>query len=278
MPDPEVPEELVNPRLSEQQSARWPLLRDERRRVVSDVAAALLSARAASDQRALPVLGADAPWVETVELLLAERARRRENASEPGLPAHLSTSALVDLAADPAAFVRQLRRPVPTAPTPRTRVGTAFHAWVERHFAQATLVDLDTLEDETGADPAMAALQEAFLASEWADRTPVAVEIPVQTEVAGRTVAGRIDAVFRDDDGGLTVVDWKTGAPGSPEQQRVRAVQLGLYRLAYARLTGRAPSEVRAAFFYAATGTTIRPDLPEEHDLASLLGQLAGPT
>ena len=31
--------------------------------------------------------------------------------------------------------------------------------------------------------------------------------------IGGRVVRGRIDAIFADDDGGATVVDWKTGDP-----------------------------------------------------------------
>jgi DNA helicase-2/ATP-dependent DNA helicase PcrA len=87
-------------------------------------------------------------------------------------------------------------------------------------------------------------------------------------------VRGRIDAVFDDPDGGVTIVDWKTGRPGSPEQQRLRALQLAVYRVAYARLTGRPADQVRAAFFFAATGQTVRPPLLGEAELESLLADL----
>ena len=70
------------------------------------------------------------------------------------------------------------------------------------------------------------------------------------------------------------MVDWKTGSPGPPEAQQHRALQLAVYRLAYARLTGRPEAQVRAAFFYASTGTTMRPDLPGEVALERLLAQL----
>lgn len=274
MPDPTVEEQMVNPRLGEQEGATWPVLRDDRRDVVRDVAAALLSARAAGRPDESPSPGSAAPWVETVDLLLAERSRRQDHPAEVDLPGHLSTSALVALAGDREGFLRDLRRPLPTPPAPRTRVGTAFHAWVEQHYAEATLVDLHDLD--AGADPAdhgteLAGLQRHFLASEWSDRTPLAVEVPLQTTLGGRTIAGRLDAVFADPDGGVTVVDWKTGAPGSPAQQRVRAIQLAVYRLAYARLSGRPVEEVRAAFFYAATGTTVRPSLLGEDELTEIL-------
>ncbi|MFK5584529.1 ATP-dependent helicase [Serinicoccus sp. LYQ131] len=277
MPDPDDAAQMTNPRLSEQLSARWPVPQDERRSAVRDLASALLAARATSEE---PPSTTASPWAETVTVLLAERAARAGAAPGPVLPDHLSTSALVELAADPQAFVAQVRRPLPRPPAPRTRVGTAFHAWVEQHYSAATLVDLDTLESAdtaTQLSQDLAPLQAHFLASEWAGRTPTAVEVPVQTSVGGRTVAGRIDAVFAEPDGGVTVVDWKTGSPGSPEQQRARVVQLGVYRLAYARLIGLDPGQVGAAFFYAATGRTVRPELPTEVDLVSLLDRLSGP-
>lgn len=54
-----------------------------------------------------------------------------------------------------------------------------------------------------------------------------------------RVVRGRIDAVFADDDGGVTVLDWKTGEPpATPEELQHNAIQLAIYRLAWARLQG----------------------------------------
>jgi len=118
-------------------------------------------------------------------------------------------------------------------------------------------------------------LQAAFLASPWAARTPVAVEVPFETALGATVVRGRIDAVFADPDGGVTVVDWKTGAaPHGPDARRHAAVQLGVYRLAWAALTGCPESQVRAAFHYVRTGTTVVPDeLPDSGALAALLSR-----
>ena len=44
----------------------------------------------------------------------------------------------------------------------------------------------------------------------------------------------------------------------------VRALQLGVYRLAWSRLTGTALDHVRAAFYYADSGETVWPDLLDE--------------
>ena len=281
LPDPLDPSQHQNPRLAEEETAPWPTSPEPRRDAVRDVGRALMSARTVGGTGR--PRGAPTPeqveWEHRARLLLADRAAAGAADGPPEVPDHLSTSAVVELSRDPDAFRAALRRPVPRAPAPHARTGTAFHAWVEQHYAAAALVDLHELgEDTEEGDPALelAQLQENFLASEWADRSPVAVEVAVETTVAGRRVRGRLDAVFADEDGGLTLVDWKTGSPGTAEVQRHRVLQLAVYRLAYARLTGRPPAQVRAAFFYAATGTTVRPELPGEAELERLLADLAG--
>jgi DNA helicase-2/ATP-dependent DNA helicase PcrA len=89
---------------------------------------------------------------------------------------------------------------------------------------------------------------------------------------------GRIDAVFAEPDGGATVVDWKTGEPPrGPEALRQAAVQLAVYRLAWAALAGCPESSVRAAFYYVRTGVSVVPDdLPDPAELTALLAVSAG--
>lgn len=270
MPDPEDAETNHNPLLEQEERAPWPVEPTARRRHVQDVATALMSARAAGP----PGRAGSGPWQALVRQLLAEREEARRAVPAPPLPDHLSTSAVVDLAADPARFRARLRRPLPAPPGSHARLGTAFHAWVEQHYAAAALVDLDDLVSahrEDSPEEDLEVLQRNFSASEWADRSPLDVEVGVETTLAGRSVRGRLDAVFEDPDGGVTIVDWKTGRPGTAEQRAQRAVQLAVYRVAYARLTGRDPALVRAAFFFAATGETVRPDLPDEAELERLL-------
>ncbi|CAA9421801.1 MAG: ATP-dependent DNA helicase SCO5184 [uncultured Quadrisphaera sp.] len=195
------------------------------------------------------------------------------------LPAHLSASRLVELAADPAAVALAVRRPVPTAPHPAARRGTAFHAWLEERFRADTLVDLDDVpgasDEDDAADERLEQLQAAFLASEWAERTPLAVEVDLETLVAGLVVRCRVDAVFparSGPSGAVDVVDWKSGAPPTGERARHAAVQLAVYRLAWSRLHGVPLQHVGAAFFYAATGQTRRPaDLLDEAGLEALV-------
>ncbi|MDN5789559.1 MAG: PD-(D/E)XK nuclease family protein, partial [Micrococcales bacterium] len=218
----------------------------------------------------------DDPRVDDLRLLLAEQEARKAMA-EPvvTVPPHLSASAVVSLATDPEAFAMSLRRPMPSPPALAARRGTGFHAWVEQHYARAAFLDIEDLpgsaDEGADDDSTIELMKQHFLASEWADRIPEEVELAIETVIDGIAVRGRVDAVFARDDGGWTVVDWKTGARPSGRDAETRALQLGAYALAFARWRGVDPSLVDAAFYYAAQGQTVRPGLPTESDLIALL-------
>jgi DNA helicase-2/ATP-dependent DNA helicase PcrA len=215
-------------------------------------------------------------WEADVTVLLAERARAQAARPEVALPATLSVSQLVELAADSEALAARLRRPMPYPPNPHARRGTAFHAWLEQRFGATRLLDLDELpgaaDDGAAPDHDLDELRGAFLASEWAERRTVEVEVPFETEVDGVAVRGRMDAVFADPDGGWTVVDWKTGAVPDPSRLPALSVQLAAYRLAWAALSGCSVDRVRAAFHYVRAGQTLQPaDLLDSDGLRALL-------
>jgi DNA helicase II / ATP-dependent DNA helicase PcrA len=275
-------------------SAVWPTdpLGDRRPALkhAADLVRAALSPPAADlghSQPALPdsgvnyslidAAGSEERWAEEVTVLLAERQRAagRVEVQVP-LPEHLTVSQLVSLRRDPQALARSLRRPMPARPDPYARRGTAFHAWLEQRFGADRLLDLDELPgaaDEGAApDEALARLQELFLRGEWADRVPVQVEVPFATEIGGVVVRGRMDAVFRDDDGSFDVVDWKTGRKPAGHAADAAAVQLAVYRLAWAALAGVPVARVRAAFHYVAEQATVRPaDLLPADALTALI-------
>ncbi|WP_432514368.1 ATP-dependent helicase [Kineococcus sp. SYSU DK001] len=274
-PEPDA----VNPRTAEPQRVVWPVDPLASRRAEVEAGAALVRAALAGAPAGPDPDEEARSWAEQAELLLAERAAAQE---APGvlLPAHLSASRLVALAQDPDALALQLRRPVPLEPRPATRRGTAFHAWLEQRFTASSLLDLVDLPgsaDEDAADDSeLAALQRAYLASEWASRDPAFVEVSVETPVADLVVRGRIDAVFAatgaDGRTRWDVVDWKTGRPPTGEAARARDVQLAVYRLAWSRWHGVPLEDVSAAFFYASTGQTVRPvDLLDAGDLERLV-------
>ena len=219
-------------------------------------------------------------WGADVDALLAERARLVEPPAG-ALPSQLSVSGLVDLARDPAGAAQRLRHRLPTRPDPHALLGNAFHAWIQQFYGAECLFDLADLpgaaDSDVGDTRELAALQAAFAESPWAARTPIAVEVPFEMPIGDTLVRGRIDAVFADPGGGATVVDWKTGeSPHGPEAMRQAAVQLAVYRLAWAALAGVPESSVRTAFYYVRARTTVAPDdLPAPAELAGLLADHA---
>lgn len=268
MPEPGEP----NPLLELERAVVWPAPVTSEDRPAMEQAVPVVLGRApaldgATDRH---------PLDDEITLLLRERdAARARRSPQVALPEHLSTSALVSLARDEADFASRLRRPMPQAPSPHTRRGTAFHAWVEQHYGAAAMVDVHDLPgraDAAADDPGLPALRERFLASPWAERTPVEVELSLEVVISGRAVRGRVDAVFADPDGGVTIVDWKTGRPPTGESAAAAALQLSVYRVAYARWTGLPAEQVRAAFYYGATGETVEPPLADEAEIAALLG------
>ena len=219
-------------------------------------------------------------WDEDLRRLAEEAARRRSRRSTALLPSVLSVTSLVDLERDPASLARSLLRPLPRPPSPVTRRGTAFHAWLESTvFGLPQLLDPDDLpgaaDQGAGVDDDLQALQEAFRASEWWGRVPAEIEVPFEMAVEGVLVRGRIDAVFAEADGGWDVVDWKTGRRPSGAGASAAAVQLAAYRLAWHQLTGAPLDRVRAAFCYVRDGVTVRPaDLLDAHALRSLVARV----
>ena len=221
-------------------------------------------------------------WAREVELVLA-RHRPPNQVVEVELPAHISASLLVDLKDDPDEVTRQLRRPVPREPGMAARKGTAFHAWVEEFFGTSGMLDID--EHPGAAD---AYVDEAyqledmiatFESSPWAQRTPAFIEVPVETRVDAVVVRGRIDAVFQDPDGTWDLIDWKTGAPPSRDKLEIRAVQLAVYRLAWARLKQVPLEKVNAAFYYVAADKLIRPfNLLGEKELEDIIRTANSPS
>jgi DNA helicase-2/ATP-dependent DNA helicase PcrA len=79
-------------------------------------------------------------------------------------------------------YAGERRRPMPAEPALAARRGTAFHAWVEQHYARATLLDSAELpgaaDDDPGSDAELPQLKEAFLwPASVAWRTPIDVEV-----------------------------------------------------------------------------------------------------
>jgi DNA helicase-2/ATP-dependent DNA helicase PcrA len=245
-----------------------------------------------------------ASWDRDLDALAGELRRARAAVRDVPLPASLTATQLLRLAADPDGLARELARPMPRRPAPAARRGTRFHAWVESRFEVRPLFgpeDLPGAEGPGGAEDIaderdLAALKEAFLRTPYAERAPYRVEEPFQLALAGRVIRGRIDAVYRVVDGGgsggdageggasageasagggtgggiaYEVLDWKTGHPAAG---RADPLQLAVYRLAWAERMRVPLARVAAAFLYVRTGEVVRPaDLPDRAALERLL-------
>lgn len=294
---PEPDDDAVNPLAAHVVTAAWPADRLGGRRAAADRAAALVLDRiTARDQPSLfdepsraeesdPDLADPdvAQWAAEVDVLLVEHSRVNQAGVEVALPTHLSVSQLVELDTDEATFAQRLRRPVPFKPNPMARRGTAFHAWVERRFGATRLLDIDELpgaaDESATPDQELTELIARFEASRWAMRTPVEVEVPFETVIGSTVIRGRIDAVFNEPPGvdgepRWIVVDWKTGAVPEPAKRESLVVQLAAYRVAWAKLVGARPDQVRAAFHYVRSDYTLEPDdLPDSAALAGMLAR-----
>lgn len=220
--------------------------------------------------------GEQAGWAREADLLLARRLIDEDRFTVE-LPQHISASLLVELGRDPGKVTRQLRRPVPRRPGMAARKGTAFHSWVEEYYGTTGQLELD---EAPGADAyvdeayGLQEMVEAFKSSPWAQRAPAHVEVPIETQVGGVVVRGRIDAVFRDSDGSWDLIDWKTGVVPTGRDLAEKAVQLALYRLAWARLRDIPVEQVKAAFYYAGPGELVRPlDLAGEAELEDIIAR-----
>lgn len=219
-----------------------------------------------------------ASWDRDLDALTGELLRAREAIRDVPVPASLTASEVLRLAADPEDFAQELARPMPRPPQPAARRGTRFHAWVETRFEELRLPLLGP-EDLPGGAPGEAeiaderdldALKEAFERTEYAHRTPHRVEVPFQLTLAGRVVRGRIDAVYKEIDGDdvtYEIVDWKTSRTRTADP-----LQLAVYRLAWAELHDVPPESVKAAFLYVRSGETSRPaHLPGRAELERIL-------
>lgn len=216
---------------------------------------------------------ADAEPTAELALLLAERAERQRSA-RPAAPVRIPASRFKDFLGDAPA----LRRALPERPYRQSRLGTAFHSWVEQRsgIVGAGVSLEDALWDDDDANPAadvpsastpadLAQLQERFLASEWASLRPLEVETEIDVTIDDALGDGRahvvickLDAVYRRGDR-IEIVDWKTGrAPRTAAEREERMIQLRLYREAYHARHGIPREQIDVVLFYVAEGLILR--------------------
>ncbi|MCS4489462.1 MULTISPECIES: ATP-dependent helicase [unclassified Corynebacterium] len=218
-------------------------------------------------------------WERDVQALIREYERQSTTEVEVALSDQLTATDIVALSENPEQFAKRQRRPIPFKPNTYAKRGTAFHSWLENRFGATSLLDEDQLPgvDEHIPDESLAELKKAFLASEWSDRSPDFVEQPFEVSIDGIVIRGRMDAIFRENDGSYMVVDWKTGHPPTAQKLRSTRLQLAVYRLAWARLKDLPLEQVRAGFYYISSGTMITfEQLPSDHEIAAMIANATG--
>ena len=261
-----------NPRIENPLSGQWPIDPLGDRRGDFEKAVALVENSKPCD---LSKVGSSnsqdmQSWASDAVALISEFKSEKSGQLKIALPPRLSTSTLIRLHENIEALAEDIRRPMPRTTDEYSRRGTAFHLWIENHFGAATLFDDEDLDflDPLEEDAKLEDLKAKWLASEWAERTPVAVEVPFESVISGVLIRGRIDAVYQKGDT-YEVVDWKTG---SKKLGASAGIQLAMYRLAWSKLQKVDIERVSAAFHYVSTSVTDRPaDLMSEAQLIKLL-------
>jgi DNA helicase-2/ATP-dependent DNA helicase PcrA len=262
-----------NPRADDENSAIWPRDPLGDRRSTFDAQVEKVRGAKVLDLEKLE--SSDAvlqSWIEDARAIIAEVAESRRTSNEIPRPVRMSPSSIIAMKRNPSEFARNIRRPMPRARDEYSSRGTAFHLWIEHHLKGSAIYDEEDFDllQPIEEDRSLEDLKSAWLKSEWADRSirPEEVEVPFETVIAGTLVRGRIDAVYRTDSG-FEVIDWKTG---SKELDEDAAIQLAIYRLAWAKLAGVPVEAVTAAFHYVPTGVTDRRNsLLSEDELNTLL-------
>ena len=246
----------------------------------------LTSKAAPFTDKELSDLASENEMVNDLTALLHE-LKNKSDITQVFLPARLSVSTLLYLKQEPEQLALRLRRPMPNHIDKYARRGTEFHLWLEDHFKHTSLISMDEIFNSTNSaqipggqvdhlvDAPLLELQKAWLSSVWAEKKPIDVELGFETVIADTVIRGRIDAVYENSNGKFEVVDWKTGKVKSGDDLSTAAVQLAMYRLAFAKLNKIDIENISAAFHYVAQNETVRPaDLMSEAQLIEIISQI----
>ena len=273
----------INPMKENPTTAHWPRQLNEVS-IVQKVAAAVESSQPYTKAEVEQMLSSlqDEERIGLLNdlMMIITELKTKENQQDIVLPTRLSVSTLLYLADDPQELALRLRRPMPNHIDKYARRGTEFHLWLENHFKQPSLISMDELFNQglmtqSDEDAPLDQLQKAWLTSQWADRQPVAVEVGFETMIDTTLIRGRIDAVYQISDQQYEVVDWKTGKVKSGEDLASAAIQLAMYRLAYAKLKNIPIENISAAFHYVIDNQTVRPaDILGERELIELVSKI----
>ena len=274
----------VNPLEEIELIETWPLdPLGERHRLEVERAAAQTIGQLESLERKIDAIIEGDRIQQDISLLLAEKDAVVIANDAAHLPVRIPASSFKDYIADFEAVVARLRRPMPQPPYKQTRTGTLFHSWVEGFFGAAVHAgqllgqsDSDDADTASMENENIKVLQANFAASRFSNMKPVDVEREIQLTIGQNTFICKLDAVF-ETAGGVEIVDWKTGkSPKNAEDQKLKTLQLALYRLAYSRFTGIPIENIEVCFYFVAENKEIKPtNVPTESELLELWSEVA---
>jgi DNA helicase-2/ATP-dependent DNA helicase PcrA len=204
-------------------------------------------------------------------VLEAQLAESRSNRVK--LPVRIPASQFKDFVKSPKDVAEKFRRPLPERPFEATMTGTLFHSWVEQRFgivATTEVIDgiaevLEQIEDASSEK--LETLQANFEKSRFASMKAREIETEIQVTIDQNTFICKIDAVFDVPENDpelpgkrIEIVDWKTGAPpDTPEEEAERALQLALYRMAYAIRHNIDEESIAVCLYYVNADKIVRP-------------------
>ena len=212
---------------------------------------------------------------EKIDRLFAERAELERRSKQVKLPVRISASRFKEFIFDLPKIIQMYKRPMPEIPYKQTMAGTLFHSWVEQRFGVLANADeLDAIElvnEDEATTKTVEELREIFEKSRFSSMKPFSIESEIQVTIKGNTFICKLDAVFETETG-YEIVDWKTGKPPVGEKEIAdRALQLALYRMAFARLHGVDPAKIEVCLYYIADDLEIKPEVvPSEGELIDL--------
>ena len=202
---------------------------------------------------------------QEIDLLLKEQDDRLQRLSQVELPVRIPASNFKEFISDLPAQAARYLRPVPTEPYRATKLGTAFHSWVEDFI----ISEVDDAPDEIGQ------LTEIFKNSRFHEQIPADVEIEINLTRGHNTFVCKLDAVFQIGDR-FEIVDWKTGsAPKDKDTEQQMILQLALYRFAYSELKQIPIEQIDVCFYFVADNIELRPEkVPGPKELLKMWEEL----
>lgn len=206
-------------------------------------------------------------WPDLAEASASRRTQlelQYENLREPEVGTATdrfvtSVTNLVALAECPLKFRWIHHDRLPRRPRRSARLGTEFHRRVELHnLGILPLADADEAQyDDEGGDGFRGTPStdpwSSFNSSRFSEERPFLIETPFELTLDGRSLRGKVDAVYGDDSH-WEIVDYKSGnAPDDASGHRL--VQLEAYAVAatHGALAAAAPESLDVTFAYFGT-------------------------